>query len=255
MGHPLERFEVLVRMERHGPARRPDREHVLDGHGDPRALLDIGQLVDQPAAERALPPIRRMDDHDGDAGVGRRLDGAVDLPDRVGAPDLPRQEQARRVERADLETELVGERADPRGSWLSGSFVTMTSTPCSRTRRPSGRSTTEAARRRRPRRTGRAGKPSHRCYRLSGGRRCVSCRPCGSSRSPRRSWRSSSQRRSPGNSPGTRRIHLAMWSAALADVRGRLPAVAAGRSPGGAGACSRCTGSRRGAECPAARRR
>ncbi len=162
-----------------------------------------GKLVDQPAAERALPPIRRVDDHDGDVGVGRRLDGAIDLPDRVGAPDLPRQQQARRVERADLETELVGERSDParilalrilRDHDLRAAVAALGH----QAEGPRQRPCEEGGRREKH------GRGSHRtdatgCPRTGGAYPVGSC---GCSRSPRRSWRSPSQRRSPGGSPG-----------------------------------------------------
>ena len=115
VGDALERLEVLVRVEREGAAGHAHREHVLHGDRDPGAPLDVRELVHEPPPVRGLPSVRRMDDDHGDAGGGRHLDRTVDLPDRIGPPHLPRQQEAGGVQRADLETELLGERPDPGG--------------------------------------------------------------------------------------------------------------------------------------------
>ena len=127
--HPLERLQVLVRVERDVPACDAHREHVLDRDRDAGALLDAREVVDEPATERALPSIRRVHHHHRDAGVRGRLDRPVDLLDRVRSQTF-RVSNKQGACSAPTASPKSSARARMRaGSWLSGSFVTITSTP------------------------------------------------------------------------------------------------------------------------------
>ena len=100
--------QVLVRMERH-LAPDPHREHVLDRDRHAGAPHAVGEALLHPAAERALPSVRRVDDHERHLGVGRNLDRAFDLADRVGAPDPAGEQEAGGVDRADRQSVLRGQ--------------------------------------------------------------------------------------------------------------------------------------------------
>ena len=132
-----------------------------------------------------------------------------------------------------VEPELVGERADP-ARVLALRILRHHDLHAarSRTRPPSGRSTTAASRRRRPRRRARAGKPSHRCYRLPGVRPCVSCRlmwvfPLAAA-VVALAFAAALGRRF----ARSRRLHLAMWCAALVMYAIASLAVAGGALAG-----------------------
>jgi hypothetical protein len=100
-------------VEREVTAGQPDREHVLDRDDDAAPLLQSRQVLDQPPTEPALPLVGRVDDDHRDPGPDGGVDRPVDLRDRVRGPHLPGEQQAGRVDRADAEPELAGQRRDP----------------------------------------------------------------------------------------------------------------------------------------------
>jgi hypothetical protein len=91
------------------------REHVLHADRDAGPGRVLGQLVLHPPAIPDLPLVGRVDDDERDVGLLGHLGGAVDLPDRVGPPDSPGQEEEGGVDGPHGQPELVRQLPDRPG--------------------------------------------------------------------------------------------------------------------------------------------